>query len=44
MCRDLSDESKVSEIVYNKVCGMTSALSLHKQTLEGHTKRNNSKN
>ena len=36
-------ESKVSEIVYNKVCGMTSALSLHKHTLVEFTKRNNSK-
>ena len=45
MCRDLSMiyESKVSEIVYNKVCGMTSALSLHKHTLVEFTKRNNSK-
>ena len=36
-------ESKVSEIVYKKVCGMTPALSLHKHTLVGFTKRNNSK-
>ena len=32
-------ESKVSEIVYNKVCGMTSALSLHKHTLVGFTNK-----
>ena len=37
------DESKVSEIVYNKVGGMTLVLSWHKHTLVGLTKRNKSK-